>query len=125
MAYVVTDEREVSAWRVVWRQQGHGQSDRTGRRGHAGAADRETQPNRIASMPDPSTLRAAHHLGGDLCIDKFDVKTGKLTPNDPPSVSVKAKAGARHWCFPQQAVRLLVNELDASIYVLRGCQDLP
>src|SRR6266853_2102361 len=48
----------------------------------------------------------------------IDAKTGKLTPNDPPSVSIKAKAGARHLVFsPSGTFVYLVDELDASIYV--------
>src|SRR5229473_2047587 len=81
----------------------------------------ETQPNAHCIMPDPSNRYVLHtSLGGDLVYqDKFDVKTGKLTPNDPPSVSVKAKAGARHVVFsPNKRFVYLVNELDASIYVL-------
>jgi len=58
-------------------------------------------------------------LGGDLVYqEKFDAKTGKLAPNDPPSVSVKAKAGARHLVFsPNKKFVYLVDELDGSIYV--------
>ena len=80
-----------------------------------------TEPNAHCIMPDPSNRYVLHtSLGGDLVYqDKFDVKTGKLTPNDPPSVSVKAKAGARHLVFsPNKRFVYLVNELDASIYVL-------
>ena len=80
-----------------------------------------TQPNAHCIMPDPSNRYVLHtSLGGDLVYqDKFDVKTGKLTPNDPPSVSVKAKAGARHLVFsPNKRFVYLINELDASIYVL-------
>jgi 6-phosphogluconolactonase len=79
-----------------------------------------TQPNAHCIMPDPSNRYVLHtSLGGDLVYqDKFDVKTGKLTPNDPPSVSVKAKAGARHLVFSRnKRFVYLVNELDASIYV--------
>src|SRR5205807_1859700 len=48
----------------------------------------------------------------------IDAKTGKLTPDDPPSVSVKAKAGPRHLVFsPGKKFVYLLNELDASIYV--------
>ena len=81
----------------------------------------ETQPNAHCIMPDPSNRYVLHtSLGGDLVYqDKFDVKTGKLTPNDPPSISVKAKAGARHLVFsPNKRFVYLINELDASIYVL-------
>ena len=79
-----------------------------------------TQPNAHCIMPDPSNHYVLHtSLGGDLVYqEKFDVKTGTLTPNDPPSVSVKAKAGARHLVFsPNQKFVYLVNELDASIYI--------
>ena len=79
-----------------------------------------TQPNAHCILPDPSNRYVLHtSLGGDLVYqEKFDVKTGKLTPNDPPSVSVNAKAGARHLVFsPNRKFVYLVNELDASIYV--------
>jgi 6-phosphogluconolactonase len=79
-----------------------------------------TQPNAHCIMPDPSNRYVLHtSLGGDLVYqEKFDVKTGKLTPNDPPSVSVNAKAGARHLVFSSNRKFVyLVNELDASIYV--------
>ena len=79
-----------------------------------------TQPNAHCIMTDPSNRYVLHtSLGGDLVYqEKFDGKTGKLTPNDPPSVSVKAKAGARHLVFsPSGKFVYLVDELDASIYV--------
>jgi len=80
----------------------------------------ETQPNAHCIMPDPTNRYVLHtSLGADLVYqEKFDAKTGKLTPNDPPSVSVKAKAGARHLVFsPNGTFVYLVDELDASIYV--------
>jgi 6-phosphogluconolactonase len=79
-----------------------------------------TQPNAHCILPDPSNRYVLHtSLGGDLVYqDKFDAKTGKLTPNDPPSVSVKAKAGPRHLVFsPNRKFVYLISELDASIYV--------
>ena len=79
-----------------------------------------TQPNAHCILPDPSNRYVLHtSLGGDLVYqEKFDAKTGKLTPNDPPSISVKAKAGPRHLVFsPNKKFVYLVNELDASIYV--------
>jgi 6-phosphogluconolactonase len=79
-----------------------------------------TQPNAHCIMTDPSNRYVLHtSLGGDLVYqEKFDAKTGKLTPNDPPSVSVKAKAGARHLVFsPNKKFVYLVSELDGSIYV--------
>jgi 6-phosphogluconolactonase len=79
-----------------------------------------TQPNAHCIMVDPSNRYVLHtSLGGDLVYqEKFDAKTGRLTPNDPPSVSVKTKAGPRHLVFsPNQKFVYLINELDASIYV--------
>jgi 6-phosphogluconolactonase len=79
-----------------------------------------TQPNAHCIVVDPSNRYVLHtSLGGDLVYqEKFDAKTGKLTPNDPPSVSVKAKAGPRHLVFsPSKKFVYLLNELDASIYV--------
>jgi 6-phosphogluconolactonase len=79
-----------------------------------------TEPNAHCIVADPSNRYVLHtSLGGDLVYqEKFDAKTGKLTPNDPPRVSVKAKAGARHLVFsPNKKFVYLVDELDASIYV--------
>jgi 6-phosphogluconolactonase len=79
-----------------------------------------TQPNAHCIVTDPSNRFVLHtSLGGDLVYqEKLDAKTGKLTPNDPPSVSVKAKAGPRHLVFsPNAKFVYLLNELDASIYV--------
>jgi 6-phosphogluconolactonase len=79
-----------------------------------------TAPNAHCIVTDPSNRYVLHtSLGGDLVYqEKFDASTGKLTPNDPPSVSVKAKAGPRHLVFaPRGKFVYLVDELDASIYV--------
>lgn len=79
-----------------------------------------TQPNAHCIITDPTNKYVLHtSLGGDLVYqEKFDAKTGKLTPNDPPTVSVKAKAGARHLVFsPNKKFVYMVSELDGSIYV--------
>ena len=79
-----------------------------------------TEPNAHCIIADPTNHYVLHtSLGGDLVYqEKFDAKTGKLTPNDPPSTSIKAKAGARHLVFsPNRKFVYLVDELDASIYV--------
>jgi 6-phosphogluconolactonase len=79
-----------------------------------------TEPNAHCIVPDPSNHYVLHtSLGGDVVYQqKFDARTGKLTPNDPPTVSVKAKAGPRHLVFsPNGKFVYLVNELDAAIYV--------
>jgi len=80
----------------------------------------DTQPNAHCIVADPTNRYVLHtSLGGDVVYqEKFDARTGKLTPNDPPTVSVKAKAGPRHLVFsPNQKFVYLLNELDASIYV--------
>jgi 6-phosphogluconolactonase len=79
-----------------------------------------TEPNAHCMVSDPSNHYVLHtSLGGDLVYqEKFDARTGQLTPNDPPKISVKAKAGPRHLVFsPNRKFVYLVNELDASIYV--------
>jgi 6-phosphogluconolactonase len=79
-----------------------------------------TQPNAHCIITDPSNKYVLHtSLGGDVIYQqKFDAKTGMLTPNDPPTVSVKAKAGARHLVFsPNRKFVYLLSELDGSIYV--------
>ena len=79
-----------------------------------------TEPNAHAVITDSTNKYVFHtSLGGDLVYQqKFDAKTGKLTPNDPPSVKVNAKAGARHLVFsPNKKFVYLLNELDATVYV--------
>ncbi len=79
-----------------------------------------TQPNAHCIVTDPSNRYVLHtSLGGDVVYqEKFDAKTGKLTPNDPSTISVKAKAGPRHLAFsPNKKFVYLINELDATIYV--------
>lgn len=80
----------------------------------------DTQPNAHAIIVDPTNRYVLHtSLGGDLVYQqKFDAKSGKLTPNEPPSISVKARGGPRHLVFsPDRKFVYLLNELDAAIYV--------
>jgi 6-phosphogluconolactonase len=87
----------------------------------AAAQNITTLQNAHAILADPSNKYVLHtSLGGDVVYQqKFDAKTGKLSPNDPPTVSVKAKAGPRHLVFsPNRKFVYLLNELDASIYVV-------
>jgi 6-phosphogluconolactonase len=79
-----------------------------------------TAPNAHCILTDPSNRYVLHtSLGGDVIYQQiFDAKTGSLSPNDPPTVSVNAKAGPRHLVFsPNGKFVYLINELDASIYV--------
>jgi 6-phosphogluconolactonase len=58
-------------------------------------------------------------LGGDLVYQQlFDADTGRMTPNDPPTVRVRAKSGPRFLCFaPDARVVYLLSELDGSLSV--------
>ncbi|PYJ08348.1 MAG: 6-phosphogluconolactonase, partial [Verrucomicrobia bacterium] len=52
-------------------------------------------------QPDPSGRFVLHvDLGLDrIFVWKFDERSGVLTPNDPPAVSLPPGAGPRHFCF--------------------------
>lgn len=79
-----------------------------------------TPPNAHAILPDPSNRYVlSTSLGGDqVMVFRFDPATGGLSPNDPPSVSVKAKGGPRHIRFhPNARILYLLNELDGAVYV--------
>ena len=61
----------------------------------------------------------------DLGLDKvlvyqFDAKTGKLTPNDPPSASVNPGGGPRHFAIhPGQKFAYTNNELTSEVVAFR------
>jgi 6-phosphogluconolactonase len=93
-----------------------------GEKGVVGATQQTitTEPNAHAIVTDSTNKYVLHtSVGGDMVYQqKFDAKTGKLTPNDPPSVKVNAKAGPRHFVFsPSNKFVYLLNELDATVYV--------
>ncbi len=80
----------------------------------------ENQTNAHSILPDPKNRYVlAATLGNDLVnVLKFDAKTGKLEPNSPPSVSVKAKTGPRHFVFhPSGKLVYLLGELDGAVHV--------
>lgn len=58
-------------------------------------------------------------LGGDIFYQwRFDAQTGRLTPNEPPFVSVKKHSGPRHFVFhPDGRIVYLLNEHAVTIYV--------
>jgi 6-phosphogluconolactonase len=79
-----------------------------------------TLPHAHCILPDPSNLHVLHtSLGGDVIYqDIFDPNTGRLSAEDPPTVSVKANAGPRHLLFSLNGRFVyVVAELDGSIYV--------
>jgi 6-phosphogluconolactonase len=50
-----------------------------------------------------------------LCY-KFDAKTGKLTPNDPPFAAITPGAGPRHMVFrPDGRFAYVINELNSTV----------
>ena len=59
----------------------------------------------------------AADLGLDkILVYKFDEKTGKLTPHDPPSASVPQGAGPRHFAFHPSGKRAYaINESDMTL----------
>ena len=85
------------------------------------------------SSADPSRQKGPHGheavfspdgkflLFSDLGLDKifiykFDSATGKITPNDPPSGSVPAGAGVRHFAFhPNGRTVYSINEIGSSV----------
>ncbi|WP_414476098.1 lactonase family protein [Microvirga sp. M2] len=79
-----------------------------------------TRPNAHCILADPANRFVLHtSLGGDVIYqEKFDAMSGRLTPNDPPTRSVKAQSGPRHLIFsPNGKFVYLVSELDGSIDV--------
>jgi 6-phosphogluconolactonase len=76
--------------------------------------------NSHSILPDAKNrFVLAMTLGNDLVnVFKFDAKTGKLEPNAPPSVAVKAKTGPRHFVFhPNGKLVYVLGELDATVHV--------
>ena len=60
-------------------------------------------------------------LGNDrVNVFRFDAATGKLSPNTPPAVPVKAGAGPRHFRFhPNGRFAYLLGEIDAAVYAFQ------
>jgi 6-phosphogluconolactonase len=93
--------------------------------GTDGAAQAATQvvptgPNAHAIVTDASNRFVfATNLGAGVVLQmRFDASTGQLTPNEPPSIAVRAGAGPRHLAWHSSGRWLcLLNELDASIDV--------
>lgn len=60
-------------------------------------------------------------MAADLGLDKvlvyrFNAKSGKLEPNDPPSVSVEPGAGPRHFAFhPSGQFAYVINEINLTV----------
>lgn len=79
-----------------------------------------TGPNAHAIVSDASNRFVfATNLGAGVVLQlRFDAATGRLTPNQPPSIAVRAGAGPRHLAWhPAGRWLCLLNELDASLDV--------
>ncbi|HVY00636.1 MAG TPA: beta-propeller fold lactonase family protein [Pseudorhodoplanes sp.] len=79
-----------------------------------------TLPNAHAILADPSNRFVFHtSLGGDVIYQqKFDARTGTLTPNDPPMIGAPDGSGPRHLRFsPDGRFIYVMSELDAKVYV--------
>jgi len=77
-------------------------------------------PNAHSILADASNRHVlAPTLGNDRVNQfKFNEATGMLTPNTPPFVRVKDKAGPRHLTFhPNGRLVYVLGELDGSVYV--------
>lgn len=85
-------------------------SDRPNQRGPHAHSINTDPTNRFAMVAD---------LGLDkLFVYKLETDTGKLLPNDPPFVKVKAQSGPRHLAFhPGGSFAYLINEIASTITV--------
>ena len=121
MAYIVTDH--TGKWLLSASYPGHKVT--VNPIGADGIVQASTQS--LPNLPNSHSILAGrsntHVLSPSLGADvvnqfKFDAKTGKLTPNDPPSTKVADKAGPRHFRFSKdEKFVYLLNELKAIIIV--------
>jgi 6-phosphogluconolactonase len=72
------------------------------------------------NMSPDNRFAVAADLGLDkLLVYKLDYETSKLTPNDPPSVSLAPGAGPRHFAFhPSGKYAYAINELACTVSAL-------
>ena len=121
MAYISTDKTGKYLFAASYPQHKVTVSP-IGAKGVVGATQQTvaTDPNAHAIITDSTNKYVFHtSLGGDAVYQqKFDAKTGKLSPNEPATVKTNAKAGPRHLVFsPNKKFVYLLNELDATVYV--------
>lgn len=79
---------------------------------------RQKEPHAHCIVLDPANKFAfSADLGTDkIMIYRFDASTGKLTPNQPASVSTKLGAGPRHVTFhPNGKYAFVINELNSTL----------
>ena len=83
---------------------------------------RQTSSHPHEAVFDPSgRFIAVPDLGLDrIFVFRLDAATGKLSPNDPPFVATRKRAGPRHIAFhPQMPLVYAVNELDSTVVTYR------
>ncbi len=79
---------------------------------------RQTGPHAHSiNLDRANRFAVAADLGIDeVLVYRFEGAKGKLTPNDPPSVSLMAGAGPRHFAFhPTKPNAYVINELDSTL----------
>ncbi len=77
-------------------------------------------PNAHAILADAGNRHVLVPTLGNDKVNQFDLDptTGQLSPAAPPSVSVKEKAGPRHFVFhPNGRIVYVIGELDGFVYV--------
>jgi 6-phosphogluconolactonase len=80
----------------------------------------DTEPKSHSILVDAANRYALSAcLGGDVFYQwRFDAGSGRLSPNEPPSVPVTKKSGPRHFVFhPNGRIVYLLNEHAVTIYV--------
>ncbi|HET8549737.1 MAG TPA: lactonase family protein [Bryobacteraceae bacterium] len=86
--------------------------------GSGGDPKRQSGPHAhsIRLSPDEKYAVAAD-LGIDqLLVYRFEPASGRLTPNEPPSVKLKPGSGPRHFAFhPNKRVMYSINELASTV----------
>lgn len=93
-------------------------SDSVQHKGSSVNASRQTEPHAHCIVLDPGNHNAfAADLGTDKLMSyRFDARQGKLTPNQPPSISTPPGAGPRHFTFhPTGRYGYLINELNSTL----------
>jgi 6-phosphogluconolactonase len=84
----------------------------------SGATPRQSAPHAHSiNLDSGNRFAAVADLGLDkVLIYRFDPAKGTLTPNDPPSASVKPGAGPRHFAFhPKSAHAYVINEIQCTM----------
>src|SRR5262249_20769737 len=79
---------------------------------------RQNEPHgHSVNLPKNNKFMLGADLGTDkVMIFKLDAANGTITPNDPPSASVKPGSGPRHMAFaPDQKHVYALNEMGSSV----------